>query len=116
MNEPSVYKIVFFAPMESAEAVKEAMFAAGAGRFDRYEHCAWQAAGTGQFRPLADAAPHIGRIGDLERVAELRVEMICRRARVSAALDALLAAHPYEEPAYEVIPVFRREDFDVQSP
>jgi len=105
-----VYKIVFFVPHAHAEAVKAALFAAGAGRFRDYDNASWETAGTGQFRPLSGATPFIGSEGSVERVAELRVEMICTEEHVRPALDALLAAHPYEEPAYELSRIWTRED------
>ena len=61
---------------------------------------AWQTKGEGQFRPLAGADPHIGKQGQLETVSEYKVEMICADDCLKAAITALLAAHPYEEPAY----------------
>lgn len=97
-----MYKLAFFVPEEDAEAVKEAVFATGAGRIGDYEACCFQALGTGQFRPLAGANPHIGRVGDLEKVEELRVELVCEDALIRQAVTALKAAHPYEEPAYDV--------------
>lgn len=97
-----MYKLAFFVPVEDAEAVKEAVFATGAGRIGDYEACCFQTRGTGQFRPLEGADPHIGRVGDLERVEELKVELVCEGGRIREAVAALKAAHPYEEPAYDV--------------
>lgn len=102
-----MYKLAFFVPVETAEDVKEAVFKSGAGRLGDYEACCFQTPGTGQFRPLAGAEPHIGRVGALERVDELKVELVCRDERIHAAVAALKLAHPYEEPAYEV---WRLED------
>ncbi|PMR67191.1 Nif3-like dinuclear metal center hexameric protein [Halomonas heilongjiangensis] len=97
-----MYKLAFYVPLEDAEAVKEAVFATGAGRIGDYEACCFQTAGTGQFRPLAGADPHIGRVGDLARVEELKVELVCDDALIREAVAALRAAHPYEEPAFDV--------------
>ena len=98
----SMYKIVFFVPESHLEAVKEAMFEAGGGRIGRYDRCSWQVLGEGQFRPLAGAQPWIGQPGEVERVAEYRVEMVCEDDRVQAVIQAMKAAHPYETPAYDV--------------
>lgn len=103
-----MYKLAFFVPIDAAEAVKEAVFASGAGRIGDYEACCFQTRGTGQFRPLAGADPHIGQVGDLERVEEVKVELVCSDALIRDAVAALKAAHPYEEPAYEV---WKLEDF-----
>ncbi|TDX25330.1 hypothetical protein DFO67_11929 [Modicisalibacter xianhensis] len=97
-----MYKLAFFVPVGEAEPVKEAVFATGAGRIGDYEACCFQTRGLGQFRPLDGANPHIGHVGDLERVAELKVELVCRDDLIHDAVAALKAAHPYEEPAYEV--------------
>lgn len=102
-----MYKLCFYVPESHLEAVKEAVFAAGAGRIGDYEACCWQVAGQGQFRPLAGANPFLGQRGELERVAEYRVELVCADDRITAAVAALKAAHPYEEPAYDV---WRLED------
>ncbi|MFN3585926.1 MAG: NGG1p interacting factor NIF3 [Moraxellaceae bacterium] len=98
-------KITFYVPASHLEAVKAAMFAAGAGRIGAYEACAWQVLGEGQFRPQAGSRPFIGREGEIEHVPEYRVEMVCADAVAPAAVAALKAAHPYETPAYDVVRV-----------
>ncbi len=98
-----MYKISFFVPNASAEGVKSAMFKAGAGRIGRYECCCWQTAGSGQFRPLEGSDPAVGAIGVLERVPELKIEMVCHDEVLEASIAALRGAHPYEEPAFDVI-------------
>lgn len=80
-----------------------AAFKAGAGRIGDYDSCCWQVSGQGQFRPLAGSAPYIGQQGKIERVAEYRVEMVCARECVKAAVLAMLDAHPYEEPAWDLV-------------
>ncbi|AMD01873.1 MULTISPECIES: YqfO family protein [Halomonas] len=97
-----MYKLAFYVPVEDAEAVKEAVFVTGAGRIGNYEACCFQTPGTGQFRPLDGASPHIGQVGDLERVEELKVELVCEDDLIEEAVAALRAAHPYEEPAFDV--------------
>ncbi|RCV89679.1 YqfO family protein [Billgrantia montanilacus] len=97
-----MYKLAFYVPVEDAEAVKEAVFVTGAGRIGDYEACCFQTPGTGQFRPLDGASPHIGQVGDLERVEELKVELVCEDDLIEEAVAALRAAHPYEEPAFDV--------------
>jgi hypothetical protein len=102
-----MFKLVFFVPEEQAEAVKEAVFAAGAGRYEKYDRCAWQTSGTGQFRPLEGSTPFIGTAGRVEYVPELRVEVLCPPECAKAAVTALINAHPYEEPAYEVYRIWQ---------
>ncbi|WP_404416474.1 NGG1p interacting factor NIF3 [Marinospirillum sp.] len=103
-----MYKFAFFVPEENSEIVKEAVFATGAGRIGLYEHCCFQTPGAGQFRPLEGANPHLGEVNALEKVQELKVELVCDGALIKAAVAAMKKAHPYEEPAYEV---WKLEDF-----
>lgn len=94
------YIIVFYVPSEHAETVKQAMFDQGAGKIGNYDSCCWQVEGQGQFRPLTGSQPAIGTQHQLEKLAESRIEMTCEKQRLRATLDAMIAAHPYEEPAH----------------
>ncbi|BFM49507.1 NGG1p interacting factor NIF3 [Marinomonas sp. THO17] len=100
-----MYSLVFYVPASHLEAVKSAVFAAGAGRMGEYEACCWQVLGQGQFRPNEGANPFLGEIGQVEQVAEYRVEMVLLEEYKDAVVNALLSAHPYEEVAYHLIPV-----------
>jgi dinuclear metal center YbgI/SA1388 family protein len=82
--------------------VRDALAAAGAGMIGNYSHCSFRAAGTGTFRPLEGASPFIGEVGQLEQVDEFRLETIVPQRWLSATLDAMIKAHPYEEVAYDV--------------
>lgn len=97
-----MYKFVFFVPESHLDAVKSAVFAAGAGRIGNYDSCAWQVRGEGQFRPLPGSTPYIGTRDQLTSVVEYRVEMVCADEFIQPALAALRASHPYEEPAYDI--------------
>lgn len=97
-----MYKLCFYVPFSHLEAVKAAVFIAGAGRIGAYDNCCWQVMGEGQFRPLAGSQPYLGEHDQVERVAEYRIEMVCDDALVVAAVKALKAAHPYEEPAFDL--------------
>ncbi|MCG7576610.1 MULTISPECIES: YqfO family protein [unclassified Halomonas] len=97
-----MYKLAFFVPIENADSVKRAVFEAGAGRIGDYEHVCFHSRGTGQFRPMAGAEPHIGQVGTLETVDEFKIEMVCADEHIRAAIAALKLAHPYEEVAYDV--------------
>ena len=99
---PALDKWVVFVPVDNADAVCEAMFDAGAGRIGDYSHCSWSVTGTGQFLPHDGATPAIGSIGSVERVTEDRVEVIAPAAARPEVLTAMRAAHPYEEPAFDV--------------
>lgn len=97
-----MYKLVFFVPDSHLEAVKAAVFEAGAGVIGDYERCCWQVLGSGQFKPTQGAQPFIGTIGELEKMLEWRVELVCNDELIRTAVAALVDAHPYEEPAYDV--------------
>lgn len=94
-------KWVIYVPQENAEAVREAVFAAGAGHIGDYSHCSWSVTGTGQFLPHDGASPAIGSIGTVEHVPEDRVEVIAPARARAAVVAAMRAAHPYEEPAFD---------------
>lgn len=96
-------KVVVFVPHAHTDAVLAAMSDAGAGHIGDYDSCAYLVEGTGQFRALPGADPHVGVVGRLERVAEQRVEMVLPRSRRAAVVAALRAVHPYEEPAFDVL-------------
>ena len=96
-------KVITFAPAEAADAVADAMAAAGAGRIGAYTGCSYRSEGVGTFRPAAEATPYSGIHGVLNREPEVRIEMICPETRVSQVVAALVASHPYEEPAFDVV-------------
>ena len=98
-------KLVWFIPEDALEVTRDAVFEAGAGRIGEYERCSWYAAGTGTFFGGDETAPVIGERGREERVAELRVETVVPMELVAQVVAALRAAHPYEEPAYDVYPL-----------
>jgi len=98
-----MYKICFYVPESHLERVKDALFSAGAGRIGNYDKCSWQCPGEGQFRPLAGSQPAIGQHNVVENVAEYKVELVCADKYIDDAIAALKAAHPYEEPAFDVI-------------
>lgn len=97
-----MYKLVFFVSESHLEAVKHAVFSAGAGRIGNYDQCCWQVAGQGQFRPLPGSSPFIGQTAQLETLIEYRVEMVCADDYIHQVIHALRSAHPYEEPAFDV--------------
>jgi dinuclear metal center YbgI/SA1388 family protein len=99
---PLLDKLVTFVPVAARARVIDALADAGAGGIGNYERCGWWATGTGTFRPLAGARPAIGQVGGIEEVAEDRVEMVLPRRARAAVVAALRAAHPYEEPAFDV--------------
>ena len=100
---------MWFVPEDALETTRAAVFAAGAGRIGDYERCSWYTAGTGTFVPRAGADPAIGEVGREERVPELRVETVVPAEIAGDVVRALLAAHPYEEVAYELYAIVGTE-------
>ena len=98
-------KWVVMVPPSMGADVQKAMFAAGAGALGAYRECSWRVEGVGQFRPVEGADPTIGSVGRLETVPEGRVEMVAPRSRRDAIANALYDAHPYEEPAFDIIEI-----------
>ena len=101
----SFKKIVVYVPVGHEEAVREAMCAAGAGHIGAYSHCTFGTEGKGTFLPLEGTNPFMGKQGQLEVVDELRLETIVPAEQAEAVVKAMLAAHPYEEAAYDIYPV-----------
>jgi hypothetical protein len=95
-------KLVVFVPADALDAVRDALFAAGAGRIGDYEHCSWYTEGTGTFLGGETTNPTLGERGAEERVRELRLETVFPADRQDEVVAALRAAHPYEEPAFDV--------------
>ena len=95
-------KLVVFVPAAALDAVRDAVFAAGAGRIGDYERCSWYAEGTGTFLGGGATSPAVGEPGREERVPELRLETVFPAERQDEVVAALRQAHPYEEPAFDV--------------
>ncbi len=106
----AISKIVTFVPRRDAVGVRQAMTSAGAGAIGDYDQCTFTSSGEGRFRPLKGADPTIGQVGELEVVDELRIETVCRSSVRDRVIEALLQAHPYEEPAFDVIDLVRLDD------
>lgn len=97
------YHLAFYVPEDHLEPVLEAIFAAGAGRYKDYDKCAWTTRGQGRFRPLENSDPYIGRQMEDTKVDEIKVECMVKKEYAEAVKEAMIKAHPYEEPAYHFI-------------
>jgi len=104
-RQPELLKLVVFVPPSHADAVRQELGEAGAGRIGDYDFCTFSCRGVGRYRPLPGAQPYAGELGKLESVEEERIEARCTRDNVRAAIEAVRAAHPYEEPAIDVYPL-----------
>lgn len=102
--QASLKKLYTYVPQEYADAVRDALFAAGAGQIGKYSECSFNTPGTGTFRASADAQPFIGKAdGPRSAEQETKIEVLVQRHNETAVLAALFRAHPYEEVAYELV-------------
>lgn len=101
-SEP-LYKLVVFCPETHAEEMREVLGKAGAGAIGDYTACSFTSAGLGRFTPSHGANPYIGKVDTEEQVQEEKIEVVVPSSIRSRVLKAMLTAHPYEEPAYDVV-------------
>src|SRR5690625_677000 len=103
-----LFKIAVYVPQTDADTVRNALSEAGAGHIGNYSHCTFQTKGQGTFKPLKGTTPYIGIQDNLEFVDETKIETIIDEKRLSAVIDAMVAAHPYEEVAYDIFPLINK--------
>lgn len=101
----ALLKLVTFVPEAYAEAVRSALFNAGAGSIGRYDSCSYTLTGEGSFRATEGCNPFCGEIGDLHVEREVRIETVLPAFRKGAVTRALLSVHPYEEPVFDFYPL-----------
>lgn len=104
-KEGLLKKLVAYVPTAYAPAVRSALFEAGAGSIGAYDACSYNIDGTGTFRAGGGAKPFVGKIGELHEEAETRIEVVYETRLERKLVAALLKAHPYEEPAYDLLPI-----------
>jgi hypothetical protein len=99
----SFSKVVVYVPVSHAPAVRNAIGTAGGGKQGNYSFCSFSVTGVGRFKPENGAQPAIGHVGELEEVTEERIEFACDNSRLREIIAAVVAVHPYEEPAIDVL-------------
>lgn len=104
-DESAFVKVVVFVPDSHADAVREAIGAAGGGTVGNYTSCSFSSQGIGRFKPEHGAHPVVGTIGKLELVAEERIEFISSRENIQKVIAAIKKAHPYEETVIDIYPL-----------
>jgi dinuclear metal center YbgI/SA1388 family protein len=100
-----MYKLITYVPHQNAEQLRTALFKAGAGALGHYEECSFNVEGTGTFKPIEGAQPTLGQVGKQHSEAETQVQVSFMRHQKNALVRALKQAHPYEEVAYDLIPL-----------
>lgn len=101
-KENTLRKLVVFAPQANADALRDAIFSAGAGHIGQYSHCSFNTPGQGTFMGEEGSNPHMGEVGKLHTEDEIRIESILPAYLEEKVVNAMLAAHPYEEVAYDI--------------
>lgn len=104
-HEVRLRKLVVYAPVNNADHIRRVLGEMGAGAIGEYTHCSFSATGTGRFLPGENTNPLIGTVGQLEAVAEERIETVYPETIEKPLIEAMLKAHPYEEPAYDIYPL-----------
>lgn len=105
-------KIFVTVPVENVEEVRKAMCDAGAGIIGNYTFCSTSTKSIGTFIPNSDANPYIGEQNKIEFVNEEKLEIICDMKKVKNVITKLREAHPYEEPAIDIVPLIDEDAFN----
>ena len=100
-----VLKLMVFVPRDHAEALRNALFQAGAGAIGAYDECSFNTEGTGTFRGGEGTNPFVGQRGDRHHEPEVRVEVVLRPHLVGAVTKVMREVHPYEEVAFDIYPM-----------
>ncbi len=98
--------IVITVPETHADAIREALGRAGAGKVGNYSHCSYSVKGVGRFMPNEGANPYLGKAGTIEEVMEERIETVCSYIVLEHVIEEVRKAHPYEEPGIDIYPVY----------
>ena len=100
------HKLIVYVPESHTDSLRQALSIAGAAQIGNYTCCSFASQGTGTFKPNVNANPYLGKPNNLEKVTENKLEIPCTAStNFPKLIQTLLAAHPYEEPAYEIIPL-----------
>ncbi|MCX6742007.1 MAG: hypothetical protein NTX24_02420 [Candidatus Pacearchaeota archaeon] len=103
-------KIVVYAPLTHADAVRKALGKTGAGKIGNYDYCSSSSKSIGRFRPNKKAHPFIGEANKLKEVEEERIEVVCEREKAKEVIKAMKKVHPYEEVALDIYPLINEKD------
>jgi len=104
-RENILRKLYTFVPTAQAEQVRNAIFEAGGGNIGQYSECSFTSSGTGTFKAGEDTDPYVGTQGQRHTEPEVKIEVIFPAHLQQAIVPAMIAAHPYEEVAYDIVPL-----------
>ncbi|MFA6423458.1 MAG: YqfO family protein [Patescibacteria group bacterium] len=100
-----IYKIQVFVPETHLDQVRIAIGESGAGKIGNYDYCSYVSKGEGYFRPLKGSKPFIGKLDEIEKVSEYKIEFVCKDDQIEKTISAIKSVHPYEEIAFDVFPL-----------
>jgi hypothetical protein len=103
-------KIAVFTPLTHCEVVRKAIGEAGGGNIGNYSYCTFSSKGTGRFKPNDKAKPYIGKVNEIEKVEEEKIEFICFEEKAKEIVKAIKKVHPYEEVALDIYPLINEEE------
>lgn len=105
LGNEKLYKYAVYVPLSHKDKLKKALGDAGAGHIGDYSHCSFQVEGIGSFKPLEGADPYIGEVDEIAEVDEVKIEVIVPESKLETVISSAANAHPYEEPAFDIIPM-----------
>lgn len=107
-GDDQLLKLVVYVPAGYETKVADALFRAGAGHIGNYDSCSFRSEGVGTFRAVDGCSPFVGQVGERSSVRELRLETVVPRELLNRVVDRMVRAHPYEEVAYDLVPLANR--------
>lgn len=105
-------KLTVYCPKNAVNQVLEALFTAGAGQIGNYSECSFSSSGTGSFKANEAANPHVGEIDQRHLEQEDKIEVLVTNHQIQSVTRAMLAAHPYEEVAYDIYPISNKNKYE----
>ena len=100
-----IIKLIIGVPEPQADEIRKVLGENGAGKVGNYTFCSFSIKGTGRFLPMDGANPAIGKLGELEEVAEEQIQTVCYKKDLVKIVKAVREAHPYEDPPIEFWPI-----------
>lgn len=105
------YKVQVFIPEENLNDFKEALSEAGVAQEGDYQYCFFESSGTGQFKPVDNANPHIGEKEQISHVQEYKLEFMIEYTQRTLTQDLITQHHPYETPVYDFIELTKQANY-----
>jgi len=102
-QKDSLSKLIVFCPESFCETIRDVMFSNGGGQIGDYDSCSFSLKGEGTFRANESCNPFVGKVGEMHHEKEQRIEIVVPNMLLSKVISAMIKAHPYEEPAYDII-------------